>query len=414
MIRTDIPKRFNEYDALDKHWLRYSATLQGTVVPPYEVLIHPSSSCNLRCSWCIGEHVPSAEQWREAENVDLIARDNGGVREGMFLPNTLSDPTAMMNLVRGIVDYRKAVDVRVGDRVVHADFGVQTVSFSGLVGEPLASKKALLPAIAYLTEQGLGVGIFTNGTIMEDDVIAVLLKAEYVLISLDAATAETYAALKFGGRDHGRKLFAKVLDNVLKLSRMRVSAASALKINASFILYPENYHELLDAARLAKDMGIDCFRFKQDNSGSKRLSPHQAATAKQLIEQAKAELEDANFTVVSIHKSLTVEETLRDFSHCQITDLMAAVGSDGCLYPCNYHPRPGGVNYGDAAKTSWAFQAAWEGSTRKALKENLPNICPPTCDPFKNRANKMMSPLREAHITQGLGAARTVFETMSA
>ncbi|CRM12479.1 radical SAM/SPASM domain-containing protein [Pseudomonas sp. 25 E 4] len=412
LVRKDIPARFNEYNALDRNWMRYAATLQGLIVPPYEVLIHPSSSCNLRCSWCIGEHVPNAEEWRNAENSNIIARDAEIVREGMFLPNRLSDPAAMMHLAEGIVNYKKTVTILTPQGPVNEEFKVETVSFSGLIGEPLSSRKALVPAINYLSKNNVNVGLFTNATILEDDAIDALLRAEYVLISLDADNADTYAKLKFGGRDHGKKLFAKAIGNIRKLVQMRNDYGSALKVNASFILYPENYQELLSAARLAKQMGVDCFRLKQDNSGSKRLSEKQANEAKDLVARAKSELNDEKFTIVSIHKNLTIEETLRDFTQCQITDLMAAVGSDGCLYPCNYHPRPGGVNYGDAAHKSTAFQEVWEGKKRQELKRNLPSICPPTCDPFKNRANKMMQPLKAAHVAEGLQAARVIFENI--
>ena len=412
LMRTDIPARFNEYNALDRNWLRYAATLQGLIVPPYEVLIHPSSSCNLRCNWCIGEHVPSAEEWRIAEDSTIIARDAEVVREGMFLPNRLSDPTAMMHLVEGIVNYKKNVSVLTSQGHINENFKVETVSFSGLIGEPLSSRKALVPAINYLSQNNINVGLFTNATILDDDIIDSLLRAEYVLISLDADNPDTYANLKFGGRDHGKKLFAKAIGNIRKLVQIRNKSGSALKVNASFILYPENYQELLSAARLAKQMGVDCFRLKQDNSGSKRLTGEQANEAKALIFRAKEELNDENFTIVSIHKNLTIEETLRDFSQCQITDLMAAVGSDGCLYPCNYHPRPGGINYGDAAHKPTAFQEVWEGKKRQELKRNLPSICPPTCDPFKNRANKMMQPLKAAHAAEGLQSARLIFENI--
>lgn len=411
-IRNDIPARFNEYNALDKHWLRYAATLQGLVVPPYEVLIHPSSSCNLRCGWCIGEHVPSAEEWHAAEDGNIIARDTGVVRDGMFLPNRLSDPVSMMRLVEGIADYKKTVEISTAQGHITEHFRVETVSFSGLIGEPLSSKKALVPAINYLAKNNINVGLFTNATILEDDVISALLHAEYVLVSLDADNPDTYANLKFGGRDHGRKLFNKAISNIGRLVQQRNASGASLKVNASFILYPENYRELLSAARLAKQLGVDFFRLKQDNSGSKRLTVQQVNEAKVLITQAKEELNDESFTVVSIHKDLTIEETMRHFSKCQITDLMAAVGSDGCLYPCNYHPRPGGINYGDAASESTSFQEVWESSERQRLKRSLPLACPPTCDPFKNRANTMMQPLQDAFIAEGVQSARSLFENL--
>ncbi|MGH8623753.1 MAG: hypothetical protein ACREYC_00215 [Gammaproteobacteria bacterium] len=58
-----------------------------------------------------------------------------------------------------------------------AEFGVRNVSFLGLIGEPLVVRAAFVPAIAYLLEHGMRVGLFTNGVLMDGPVIdAVIAK----------------------------------------------------------------------------------------------------------------------------------------------------------------------------------------------------------------------------------------------
>jgi hypothetical protein len=79
---------------------------------------------------------------------------------------------------------------------------------------------------------------------------------------------------------------------------------------------------------------------------------------------------------------------------------MAAIGSDGCLYPCNYHPRPGGWSYGSAIEHS--FRAVWEGSRRLELRGQLPAICPKVCDPFKNRSNRLLARARDVAAIEGV------------
>jgi len=94
-FRTDIPGRFNELDVLRRQWPRFAATVEGEVLPPYEVLIHPSSGCNLRCQWCIGDHVP-LEIWDdERETLTLLDASKQAPER---LPDVLADPAAMMNL----------------------------------------------------------------------------------------------------------------------------------------------------------------------------------------------------------------------------------------------------------------------------------------------------------------------------
>jgi MoaA/NifB/PqqE/SkfB family radical SAM enzyme len=176
---------------------------------------------------------------------------------------------------------------------------------------------------------------------------------------------------------------------------------SRLEVNVSFVLYPGNYHEVYDAARVAKAAGADRLRLKRDISGDRLLDRRQREEASALIDRIRQELVDDAFQLIEIHKLDYTDELTRRFHVCSITDLMAAVGSDGHLYPCNYHPRPGGASYGNAVETS--FREVWEAPRRQELRQQLPVICPTVCDPFKNRANHMLQAAREIAATDGLG-----------
>ncbi|KPI24999.1 Radical SAM domain protein [Actinobacteria bacterium OV320] len=396
-VRSDLPGRFNELDVLRRHWPRFAAVSQGAVVPPYEVLIHPSSGCNLRCAWCIGDHVP-LELWDEQREqlVTLDAAKDARDR----LPDHLASPENMLKLIGGIVDYEVAAPYRQGGEDRSSVFKVEAVSFSGLIGEPLVARKALIPAFTLLAERGIRYGIFTNAVLMDDACIEALLPAGYVHISIDAGTPETYADLKYGGRKAGKVMFERALANLTRLVQRRAETGSDVEINTSFVMYPENYHEVYAAARLIRQTGADSLRLKQDNSGERPLTPEQASHASRLIEQIRSDLTTDTFRLLEIHKVGQTAEMARTCSTCSITDLMAAVGSDGCLYPCNYHPRPGGFSYGSALDKS--FATVWEGQLRRELRSQLPVICPKVCDPFKNRSNRLLAEAKQVVATSGI------------
>lgn len=396
-FRTDIPGRFNELDVLRRQWPRFAASASGQVLPPYEVLVHPSSGCNLRCRWCIGDHVP-LEIWdEERENLTLLDASKQAPER---LPDTLADPAAMMKLARDLVSYRTTGTYRSAGGEHTAPFAVENVSFSGLIGEPLLARAALVPAMAYLAEHGIRVGLFTNGVLIDDGVIDVLLHTAYVHLSLDAASPATYAALKFRGHVAGRVKFERAVANLRRLVQRRAEAGSSLEVSVSFIVYPENYREVYDAAALVREAGADRLRLKRDISGDRQLDDAQRGEANALIARIRDELTDESFGLVEIHRLDHLAEHSRTFGSCSITDLMAAVGSDGHLYPCNYHPRPGGASYGNAIDTS--FRDVWEGAQRARIRGNLPGICPKVCDPFKNRANKMLQAAGEIEAAYGL------------
>jgi pyruvate-formate lyase-activating enzyme len=381
-IRDDLPKRFNESSLLDEHWPRVAGFLDGQILPPYEVLIHPSSLCNLRCEWCIGDHVPISKPGLPILDASKTADER--------LPDTLADPVSMMKVMSGILDYE-----------VQA-FRVENISFSGLIGEPLVAKEAILPAIRAGVEAGRRVGVFTNGVLMDEEVRETFDTMGYVLVSVDAGSPETYARVKFGGRRSGEEHFRSAIENLRALASLRRRTRSRLDINASYILYPETCAELYEGAKIIKDAGVDCLRIKQDNAGKRPLSMEQRVRALETLDRIDADLVDDDFKLVRIHHLDDPGEMQRHFNRCTITELMAAIGSDGCLYPCNYHPRPGGTTYGSAVDTP--FREIWEGERRKKMKSQLPSICPKVCDPFKNRANRLLNAVRR--IAEGEGIAQ--------
>nr|WP_316642653.1 radical SAM protein [uncultured Roseateles sp.] len=401
-LRPDIPSKFNELHAISREKMRLLANLQGANPPPYEVLIHPSSACNLQCEWCIGEFVPTAPS--KGKSV-AISSKIGDTR----LPDKLANPDSMIHLLKGICEFSEEVEVLANGVSARQRFRVEAVSFSGLIGEPLVAKKALMRGIPYLSENGVRVGLFTNGILIDDQASEILQMADYVLVSLDAATEETYGRIKFGGRPQGHSMFRKALEGLGRLIQAR-SASSKTTVNASFIICQENVGELFAAAKIAKEIGVQCFRIKQDNSGSRKLTAEAIVLAKDQMARIEADLVDDKFTLVRIHRELAEAEILRDFSKCEITNLVAAVGSDGHMYPCNYHPRPGGMSYGDTLADS--FKSVWRNERRMEMRELLPERCPPTCDPFKNRANHLLAPMRSAHTQGGEGQALQVLATL--
>jgi sulfatase maturation enzyme AslB (radical SAM superfamily) len=396
-IRSDIPGRFSELDVLKRQWPRIANMLRGNILPPYEVLIHPSSACNLCCVWCIGDHVPIEAKTTRGQLKLLDASKSNPQR----LPDNLADPSQMLRLINGISSYRKEGTYFIDEVMVRKEFKVEAVSFSGLIGEPLVSKQAVLLAMELLVENDIRTGIFTNGVLMDESTLDTIVKISYVHLSLDAGNGETYGALKFGGRSNGKAQFDKALRNLRNLvTRRENTSTSKLELNASFILYPENYREVFTAAEILKDTGVENLRVKRDISGQRLLNREQKLEAIDLLKRIQTELVDERFKLIEIHKLDGSDETSRSFPTCFITEIMGAIGSDGHLYPCNYHPRPGGATYGSAIDVP--FAQVWEGAKREVVKKGLPHICPAMCDPFKNRANKLLNVVNDIYQNEGM------------
>ena len=326
--------------------------------------------------------------------------------EETILPDRLSTPGILQTLVEEIAAYQRLIPG------LPDPAGVETVNFSGLIGDPMTNRHVLVPAMRHLRDNGIRTGMFTNGTLIKPEDMETLVTLSFLHISLDAATGTTYSLLKYGGRPVGQKLFQRALDALRQLGRIRRATNGGVQLAVGFIVYPANYHELYQAAELAKHAGAHVFKIKRDTSCLKLLNAEGRKKVLEQIERARNELEDDSFEILAVHSMNETSVPLREFSKCRITSLMASVGSDGNLYPCNYHPRPGARHYGSVIERG--FATAWEGHFRSDLKGMLPTICPPTCDPFKQRANTLFDSLERVRNAAGEEAAGETLDTLFA
>lgn len=83
----------------------------------------------------------------------------------------------------------------------------------------------------------------TNGTLLDQKTAKKLLKTniDVVDISLDAFTAETYTRVRSSA-----ELFPKLIQKVENLIKLRDQNQFKTKIMVSFLIQPENYHEVWD------------------------------------------------------------------------------------------------------------------------------------------------------------------------
>lgn len=377
-VRFDLPRRFNEFDLLKTHFSRIINVFNNNVLPPYEILIHSSSICNLSCEWCIGSFVANKKSCDKLLKNNLFELDN------------------MKKVVDGILGYKKmGKDYLTSEE---KEYKVENVTFSGITGEPFIAKESILYAIDKLSSNGIRVGVFTNGTVIEPEMYDTVLKLGYVLISLDAGNKSTYSKLKCMGKNE--KMFDKVIETIEGLSKLKQRINSNTDINIGYVINSYNYDELYDVAVILKNAGVHYLRFKTDIASLMTMSNEQREIAKNQIEKIRTELINDKFDIVEIHNVLDDRKKSREFSHCFIHYLIGNISADGNVYPCNYHPKPNGYYYSSAIENN--FSSIWDNMLDTDIDKSLPDICPEVCDPFKNRANKLLEITYNIYKEKGL------------
>ena len=135
---------------------------------------------------------------------------------------------------------------------------------------------------------GLKTGLVTNGLVMRD--FEVLANMDWVRISLDAGTSESYEKIRES------KGFDKVLSNI----RTLVGVGTPCVIGIGFVVTRENYEEIDRACEIAEELGVKYIRisamFSEEGSEYyKGITPKIKGTLRSVME-----LETDSFKIVDL------------------------------------------------------------------------------------------------------------------
>lgn len=189
---------------------------EGPLPSPALVTIDPTNICDLDCTWCNSEYLRNKNHQEISKNALIDIAD--------FLP-------------------------RWGDHPTYT--GVPAVCVAG-GGEPLLNEHTG-DLINRLYENGVGIGVVTNGTHIDGHLEA-LTNCTWVGVSVDAGTSETYQRLK------KRDRFGKVIKNMERLVSLSEGTPLGKEgrgpgVSYKFLMHPENVKDISQAAKIAKEIG---------------------------------------------------------------------------------------------------------------------------------------------------------------
>lgn len=133
------------------------------------------------------------------------------------------------------------------------EIGVLSVVLAGDRGEPLLHPGAR-ELLARLAKSPIAVGLYTNGTVLPDELISPLADLAWIRISADAGSASVHQHM----HDYPprRDDFDRLLENLGRLS------SACPEIGVSFVLDPRNLHEIELAADVMLSSGAHFIEYK--------------------------------------------------------------------------------------------------------------------------------------------------------
>ena len=261
-----------------------------------------------------------------------------------------------------------------------AELGSGSVLITG-GGEPTLHP-AFAEALERMHAQGLLAGLFTNGTRIDDALAAVLVRcACFVRVSVDAATAESYAAL----RGVPPSALDLALSGVKRLLEARRASGSKLEIGLKFLVRQSNIAEIGPFVALAESLGVDNVHFKPLRGGPAEPADEQSKQAQQLIDEARIRHPGMKIAGHMPPHQITVQNP------CWISPLRVVISAEGDVHLCNYfHHRRQTHCYGNIYQAS--LRDIWFS---EAHRKALASIKTCECERFDCRFHKLNVQLRE-------------------
>lgn len=262
---------------------------KGELPPPIECNLDPIAICNVSCYFCITQRYLRTEPYSP-----------GALR---VLPADY-----MYQLVDFLANWR-----------------VKGLCISG-GGEPLLHKDTP-HVLRYAQGKNMKTSVFTNGTIMNEDIIKAFNGCQFVSISINAADKPTYQRIM------GYDYFDRVDAN------MRAIGKHESFICARMLILPENYKQIHQVCKWAKEVGLDGFNVRPVDFERSDIKEHKkldlpVGFIQEEFEKCHEE-ETEKFKVFTvIHKFDPEFHVKHDFKECLASPLLIPILQDGNAYVC--------------------------------------------------------------------------------
>lgn len=273
------------------------AMRRGEQPAPIHVQLIPTNRCPHRCNFC-------------------------AYRMPGYSSNETFDP-------RQEIDFWKLAEI-VDDC---EGMGVRAIEITG-GGEPTWHPQFLDLCDAILHAE-IDLGLVTNGARWSDAHSRMLSHSKWVRFSFDAGCAETYAMLRGVDTD----AYSAVRENVRSLVAHRTQVASGPQqpiIGVGFVVSSDNWSEVVEATRRAKEDGADNIRLSAvfQNEGPRYFDSFGVDAAK-LCREAES-LADERFRVFNFFTDRVHDLTQGppDYEFCGFQQLCTYIGADLNVYRC--------------------------------------------------------------------------------
>jgi len=311
-LRIDHHKLFFHVD-------RVSDWLEGQTIYPIYMEISPAGACNHRCVFCALDFMGYQPRFLEAELLKTRLTEMGGL-------------------------------------------GLKSVMFAG-EGEPFLHRQMAEIIVHCKEEAGIDAALTTNGVLMRPEISERILgSTAWIKVSINAGTAETYAAI------HGTRPedFDKACANMEQAVAIRQRQGAACTLGAQILLLPENRHEVTTLAQRCRDIGMDYLVVKpysqHPQSEHRDYEGISYDEHEELAEKLDA-YESDSFRIVFRRRAMRKwDDGTRPYNRCLALPFWSYLDAGGNIWGCSMYLGDDRFLYGNIYENT--FAEIWEGQKR--------------------------------------------------
>ncbi len=309
---------------IDSHKLLYHVPrvndwLNSKLVYPIYMEVSPSGSCNHRCTFCALDFMGYQKRYLDA--AVLIER--------------LSE---MGNL------------------------GLKSIMYGG-EGEPLMHKQ-IAEIINYTKKSGIDVALTTNAVLLSESLTEEIFGSmDWMKVSIGGATSVTYAKIHRTKPDD----FDTVINNLSYAVRIKREKGYKCTLGMQILLLPENRHEIITLAEMARDIGMDYLVVKPYSQHPlskieryKDIKYNEYLTLSDSL--SKFNTKDFN-VIFRIHTMKKWDNSMKNYVRCLALPFWSYIDSGGNVWGCSAYLGDERFLYGSIYENS--FKEIWEGGKRR-------------------------------------------------
>jgi MoaA/NifB/PqqE/SkfB family radical SAM enzyme len=239
--------------------------------------------------------------------------------------------------------------------------GLKSIMYAG-EGEPFLHKD-MAEIIKHTKKSGIDIAVTTNGVLLKEDIInSILPDTKWIKVSINGATKDTYAKISQCKPDK----FESVIENISYAVKLKNNKGYSCTLGMQLLLLPDNYHEAVALAKLAREIGMNYLVIKSysqhPQSKTKKYSNIKYSQYEYLWDELK-ELENDDFSVIFRIRTMEKwDKAEKCYSRCLALPFWSYIDAGGNVWGCLEYLNNTNFLYGNIYEQT--FKEIWQGEKR--------------------------------------------------